>query len=43
MIDIILTMGFLILMIMIGSMKETYKTNNDRLNDRIDAYEKSKR
>jgi hypothetical protein len=43
MIDILLTLGFLLLMILIGSTKETYKTNNDRLNDRIDAYEKSKR
>lgn len=43
MIDILLTISFLFLMITIGSMKQTYKTNNDRLNDKIDAYTKRNR
>ena len=41
--NVVITVVFLFLMIIIGSTKERYKTNNDRLNDKIDAYTKSKR
>ena len=43
MIQIIMTLTFLFLMITIGSMMGYKKTNNDRLNDRIDEYTKSQR
>ena len=41
--NVVMTVVFLFLMIVIGSAKERIKTNNDRLNDKIDAYTKSKR
>jgi uncharacterized membrane protein len=41
--NVVITVVFLFLMIMIGSTKERIKTNNDRLNDRIDDYTKSNR
>ena len=41
--NVVITVALMFLMIMIGSTKERIKTNNDRLNDRIDEYTKSKR
>ena len=38
MIELLITPAFLFLMIIIGSTKEQYKTNNDKLNDKIDEY-----